>query len=318
VILVLSHSADDHAVGVLDALDRAGHPAVLMDTSQFPVRASLTQRFEGGCCTYQFAPDGDQIDLAACRVGWWRRPQPFSLHPGISPDVVSFTYSECNEAMTGLWAALDLIWVNPPQLDEVAHHKPYQLAAATAVGLPIPRTLITNSPDEAHKLITELGPEHTVYKTFLASEQCWRETRIVRPGEVEMLDFLRLAPAIFQEYIPAVADIRATVVGSKIFSAAIYAAKGGYHLDYRMDMRGATFEPTHLSPETEQAVFALMKRLGLVFGAVDLRRTRNRGDIFLEINPAGEWRFIEERTGQPITRAVAELLAGLDNDRISA
>ena len=32
--------------------------------------------------------------------------------------------------------------------------------------------------------------------------------------------------------------------------------------------------------------------------------------VFLEVNPAGQWLFVEERTGQPITAAVAAQLIG--------
>lgn len=312
VILIVSHPADDHAAVVLDALDRVGHPAVLVDTARFPSDASLTQRFDGDRRYYEWSIDGQSIDLSCCRAGWWRRPLPFTLQSGITPGVTSFAYSECHEAVAGLWAALELDWVNPPELDEAAHHKPYQLAAATKVGLPIPRTVITNDPDVAREFIATLGPERTVYKTFLATEQYWRETRVVRPEELELLDSVRLAPVIFQEYVPAIADVRVTVVGERMFAAAIIPAPGGYELDYRMDMDGASFEPVELPVETRQGVHALMERLGLVFGAVDLRRTPDDRYVFLEVNPAGEWRFVEERTDQPITRAVAELLVEFD------
>ena len=312
MILIISHPADDHAVGVLGALDHVGYPAVLVDTARFPSDATLSQRFDGDQRHYGWSTDGRTIDLSTCRAGWWRRPQPFTLQPGISPDVMSFTYSECHEAVAGLWAALDLNWVNPPEFDEIAHHKPHQLAAAMEVGLPVPRTVITNDPNVARKFIAALGPERTVYKTFLASEQCWRETRVMRPDELELLDSVRLAPVIFQEYVPAVADVRVTVVGERMFAAAIIPAPGGYELDYRMDMDGASFEPIELPGETKRGIHALMRRLGLVFGAVDLRRTPDDRYIFLEVNPAGEWRFVEERTNQQITYAVAELLAELD------
>jgi hypothetical protein len=36
--------------------------------------------------------------------------------------------------------------------------------------------------------------------------------------------------------------------------------------------------------------------------------------VFLEINPAGEWLFVEERSGQPITEAVADFLVMLDRE----
>jgi glutathione synthase/RimK-type ligase-like ATP-grasp enzyme len=311
VILIVSYPADDHAGRVLEELERAGHSALLVDTAQFPLRDSLAIAFEPGVAKYEITVDGRSVALDECRAGWWRRSQPFVLDPQIDPDVAAFTYSECHEAVAGLWAALGLKWINPPELDEHAHHKPYQLAAAVKVGLPIPQTLITNDPEAARKFISRLSPEHTVYKTFLASEAHWRETRILRNEELAILDRVRLAPVIFQEYVPATADIRATVVGDRIFAAAINAAPSGYQIDYRMDMSEAAFEPTKLTKETEEKILALMRALGLIYGAIDLRRT-DKGDVFLEVNPAGEWLFVEERTGQPISRAMAELLAELD------
>ena len=311
MILVVSHAGDDHAVAVLSSLSRAGHAAALVDTSKFPQNACLTERFEDHQSHFQLSIDGNHIDLSSCRAGWWRRPQPLVVDPRMSPAAASFSYSECHEALAGLWPALNLKWMNPPHLDEVAHHKPYQLAVATEVGLRIPRTVITNDPAVARKFIEELAPQRCVYKTFLASETCWRETRVIQPNEVEMLDAVRHAPVIFQEYISAEADMRVTVVGPKMFPAAITPAPGGYDVDYRMDMAGAIFQPATLDSDTRKGIRKLMDRLGLVYGAIDLRRTVD-GDVFLEINPAGEWQFVEERTGQPITDSMAELLAEFD------
>ena len=53
----------------------------------------------------------------------------------------------------------------------------------------------------------------------------------------------------------------------------------------------------------------LMARLGIVYGAFDLRRTPDGDHVFLEVNTAGEFLFVEERTGMPITDAVASWLA---------
>ncbi|UCR85175.1 MvdC/MvdD family ATP grasp protein [Pseudomonas chlororaphis] len=312
MILIVSHAADDHATGVIAALCRSGHPQLLLDTAQYPHRSALTQRFGGGSPSYEFSINGRRIDLGTCAAGWWRRPQPFTLHTGIAPEVATFTYTECHEAVSGLWAALDLVWVNPPDRDEVAHHKPYQLAVAYEVGMPIPRTVITSDPEVARQFVEELGPQRTIYKTFLASEGHWRETRLLRSSELPLLDRVSLAPVIFQEFVPAQADIRVTVVGEKMFATAITAAPGAYKIDYRMDLDGARFEPTELPAGTAKALHALMQRLGLVYGAVDLRRTPEGEHVFLEINPAGEWRFVEDRTSQPITEAMAELLIGLD------
>jgi MvdD pre-ATP grasp domain len=315
MIIVVSHAEDDHATGVLAALAARRHPVSLVDTGLFPVRSRLTQRFGDGDPRYELVVDGVAVDLAPARVGWWRRPRPFTLHDGIAPDVAAFTYTECHEAVAGLWAALDLAWVNPPALDEAAHHKPYQLAVAAEVGLPIPRTVITNDPDEAAAFAEANGAGRTIFKTFLATEEHWRETRILRSDELALLDHVRLAPVIFQAFVPAVADIRVTAIGERLFATAITSAPGAYAYDYRMDLGGATFTPTELDPDMEEKLLALMRRLGIVYGAIDLRRTPDDGDVFLEVNPAGEWRFVEDRSGQPITEAMADLLVGLDRER---
>jgi glutathione synthase/RimK-type ligase-like ATP-grasp enzyme len=52
-----------------------------------------------------------------------------------------------------------------------------------------------------------------------------------------------------------------------------------------------------------------MRRLGLVYGAIDLRLTGDGRYVFLEINPAGQFRYVEEQTGQPLAAALAARLA---------
>ena len=45
------------------------------------------------------------------------------------------------------------------------------------------------------------------------------------------------------------------------------------------------------------------------YRAVGLRRTPNGDYVFFEVNPAGQWHFVEQRTGLPISQAVADYLA---------
>lgn len=314
MILVFSHPGDDHAKGVLCELARRGHPSILIDSSQFPAHASLNQSFSPAGVHLEYVEASRRVDLGKCRAAWWRRPLPHTLHDGLDPTMQSFTYTECHEAFAGALALLQVHWVNPPHMDERAHHKPLQLATALRVGLTVPRTLVTNDPDAAREFIAETESVGTIYKTFLATEKHWRETRILRVEEREMLDSVRLAPIIFQEYVAADADIRVTVVGDEMFAAAIRPNPDGYSVDYRMDMASATFEPTELPEHVVESLQALMRSLGIVYGAADLRRTTDGRYVFLEVNPAGEWRFVEERTAQPITAALASLLIKLDAD----
>jgi hypothetical protein len=317
VILVVSHDGDDHAGRVLGALARAGHPALLFDTAAFPQHMTVAQRFGEGAVRFDVATHGRRLAVDDCGAVWWRRPQPFTLHPALDPGVACFAYSECREAIEGMWAASAAVWVNDPARDDAAHHKPFQLTVAAAVGLAIPKTLITNDPVEARAFIDALGPERTIFKTFLATEDHWRETRLLRRDELALLDQVRLAPVIFQEYIPADADVRLTVIGDDAFAVEVTKSPSAYPVDYRVDLDGATFAPVRLPDEVLRSVHALLDRLGLRYGAVDLLRTDD-GYIFLEVNPAGEFLFVEDRSGVPLAAAMASYLARIDRQRSAA
>lgn len=205
-----------------------------------------------------------------------------------------------------------MFWVNDPATDHVAHRKIKQLKVAQDVGLKLPDTLITNSPDQARRYIDSRGYRNTIYKAFSALEQAWRETRILKEDELGMIDYVRYAPVIFQEYIEAAVDLRITIVGEDVFPAAIYSQATSYPTDFRMDMARARMEPTTLPDDIEARLHDLMGRLGLRYGAIDMRLQPDGTYVFLEINPAGQWLFVEEATGQPISASLARLL--VEND----
>lgn len=313
MILIVSHDADDHAQAVLRRIREAQHPVTQVDTAEYPGLVTHALRYGDGR-RGELVNRGQTVDLDRVGAVWWRRPQPYVLDPGLDAGTVTFALTECHEAMSGMWHALDAAWVNPPASDEVAHHKPLQLARAEEIGLSVPRTLITNDPAAAAAFADELGLDRTVYKTFMATEENWRETRLLRADELELLEAVRLAPVIFQEYVDAAADVRVTVVGDELLAAEIAVAPSSYRVDYRMDMAAASFTPAELPDEISDKLLALMKRLDIVYGAIDLRRTGSGEYVFLEVNPAGEWLFVEERTALPITAAVADLLMRLDTE----
>jgi D-alanine-D-alanine ligase-like ATP-grasp enzyme len=83
-------------------------------------------------------------------------------------------------------------------------------------------------------------------------------------------------------------------------------------LDYDVDVRmnvDAKHVAHDLPNDVSDKLRALMRRLGLVYGAIDLRLSEDGRYVFLEINPAGQFLYVEEQTGQPITSALAARLA---------
>jgi glutathione synthase/RimK-type ligase-like ATP-grasp enzyme len=312
MILVVSYPGDEHTDRVVDLLHQAGHDTARLDLGDLPSRAAAEFRYNGGPPVIRVRTADGNVDLGGCRVAWWRRIRPFGVDASVtSPEDRAFVASETTQAVYGALSGLNCDWVNQPHLDEAAHRKPYQWSVAGQVGLSLPRTLVTNSPDRALEFVTSVGVGRTVFKAFLASTAAWRETRLVREDDLARIDSVRYAPVIFQEYVEGV-DLRITVVDDVMYAAEIDATRTTYPVDMRMVVGEAMVRPVDLPPDVSAALRRLMRRLGLVYGAIDMRRRPDGTYVFFEVNPAGQWLFVEERTGQPISRAVADALTARD------
>ncbi len=314
MILIVSTPRDEHTQVVAAELLKLGVRSHILDLSEFPLRLGLRMDFTDGKKSFILGCVKSGLDFSNFGSAWWRRPQ----QPQIGSDIIrtshrQFAMGEIYEALQGLWLSMDSYWINDPARDQAAQHKVYQLRVAQEIGLDIPETLVTNCPDAAHDFLESHPPNQVVYKSFSATESEWRETRLVKQKERELLENVRYAPVIFQEYVDADADLRVTVVGEEIFAAAIYSQETLYKVDFRMDMGNARVEPLTLPPVVQDKLHQYMSRLGLVYGAIDMRRTPSGRYVFLEINPAGQWLFIEQKTNQKISNAVARNLASHDS-----
>ena len=121
------------------------------------------------------------------------------------------------------------------------------------------------------------------------------------------MDQVRFAPVTFQEFVPADLDLRVIVVEDDVFAASI-RSEAEYQTDYRAGIGSAEFAPYALPDQVASALVELHKRLGLVYGASDFRVTPDGEHVFLEVNPAGEYLFASDRTGQPVPQAIAACL----------
>lgn len=315
MILIISSKTDDHTVPVFEQLKAKNADVQLFDFSEFPTRLSIVVSYKDGDREYRLLNGDEEIDLGTCNVIWWRRPQRFEIDDRVvDPTAYEFAYSESLEAINGLLLALDAEWVNQPSHDEEASRKINHLRVAQEIGFKIPETLVTNSATEARAFVDTHGVRSTVYKAFRALPEAWRETRVLHPGELQMLSEVNLAPVIFQEYIPGNVDLRITVVGDQIFAAAIHSQTTDYPIDYRADLASAKMERHELPEDITKKIHEFMNCLRLSFGAIDMRLTPDDQYVFLEINPAGLYDFVEGPTGLPITEAIADLLIAYDEE----
>lgn len=315
MILVVAPDDDDHAAEVLPRLSALGAEVLRVDLARIPLETTLELAFAGGEPERLALHDrGRRIDLAACEAVWWRRPARYAALDAIAhADARRFAQQEWYAAFAGLWHALPARWVNDPVRQDVAIRKPFQLATAARAGLAVPRTLVTADPDAARAFASTCPADDellgAVVKTLTPVPG--RYTHRLRATDLDALDALRAAPAIVQEYVDGV-DLRVIAAGRELFSMEVDARRTAHPEDCRRDWANAleTARPARLPDDVARRLLATMDRLGLVYGAIDLRRRDDGEHVFLEVNPAGQWLYVEEATGLPITDAVAHLLAG--------
>jgi hypothetical protein len=252
------------------------------------------------------------LDLGKVTAVWYRRViQPGPI-PALPPGERFFVAGELRHLVMGLVLNPDAIWVNPIDRVFVAEHKLYQLQIARQLGFRVPRTLVSRNSDEL-RTFSEENAAGTICKPifhgmFVDETSSYSVyTRRVTPESIDA-DSVKSCPVLLQEEIPRCADVRATIIGSKCFVADI---KGDSSLvDWRDPDVPVDYSESNLSADQEAMCRAMLARLGLKYGAFDFLRTPDGELVFLEINPTGEWAWLEDRLGFPMRDAFIQLFFG--------
>ncbi len=308
-VLVLTAPVDPTADLVLTHLHRDGVPFLRLDAAQFPTEVTLTGEIGQGP-RWRVALDG--VPLDEVQAVYYRRPGRFEFDTAIPLDMIGWCEGQ---ARFGFWGALESLpttWINAPSSVHRAEYKPRQLAHAAAAGLTVPPTLVTNDP-QAVAEFAERQPDGIVTKALYARMPRNDDGRLSGvlyttevPADRHRDPSVAATAHLFQAKLMKKTDVRVIVVGDDVFATEI---KNSGELDWRRSHATLTYRPCELPEALLAAVHRLMHSLGLVFGALDFVLTE-QGYQFIEINPNGQWGWIENRTGQPISRALATALQG--------
>lgn len=315
LILIVSTQFDPHVDIIIQQLHEHQIPFVRFNTEDFPLKSSLTILFEGIRHSEELTfPNNPEIKGSDITAVWYRRPAPFEFPLEFSPAAHIFAERETRQAIRGLWELLDCLWVNHPEKNRVAEVKLNQLKTAAKLGLEIPKTLVTNNPEEATKffhscsgniIIKSLGGG--LVTDELNSTAIY--TNVVQESDFQEIESIRYTPALFQEYVPKEIELRITVIGKKVFAAEIHSqTRETTRHDWRRDTLNLPHQEHRLPRDIERRCSALVESFGLNFGAIDMILTPDGRYVFLEINPNGQWAWVEELTGLPISEAMVQLL----------
>lgn len=313
-VFIVSTIADAATDDVVQKLTNLGVPHKRLNTEQYPFSSTLTvdpaKTFQDGWIVLS----GEEMPTPSSI--WYRRLRTPSKPQGMDEGVYTFCLQENRAALMGGILGFAGRWMSHPAAVWQAEYKPFQLSLAAQVGLQIPRTVVTNDPIVIRRAFTEfqemiVKPARSGYLTHNGQEFAIFTSRVLQE-HLDELESTAWSPAIYQARIPKQVDLRITIVGRKLFAAAIDSQSDpAASLDWRQTRNPLLpHRPIALPVDIVEKLLSMMDSLRLTFGAIDMVLTPSGEYVFLEVNPNGQWLWIDDMLGCGISDAVASWLAG--------
>lgn len=316
-VLLVTHSGDYFTVDrVAEALARRGARPVRFDTDLFPEELRLSAALGPGGARHFIRAGVEEVEASEVRAVWARRVWPPRLSERLDERFRAACVRESGAALEGFFDGLSgARWVNDQLRERAAENKLLQLRLALESGLEIPPTLLTNDARRA-RAFYEAEDGLVVAKLLrplsvsMGAAPFFVYTSDVRAADIEALDSLRHCPVVFQRKIEKRRELRVAYVAGRLFPGALDAAGSARgRTDWRLaEPSECSWSHASLDQPTAARLEALMRRLGLDYGAIDLIETPDGRLVFLEVNPGGEWGMLEHDLDLPISEAIADAL----------
>jgi ATP-grasp ribosomal peptide maturase len=314
-VLVVADDRDETATRVCAVLRERAVPVFRFDTADFPGRLRLHAALDDGEWTGHIVRDGERVDLAEVRSVFLRRPRPFEVPTHLTVAERWHAATESRYGLGGVLVSLPVPYANHPARSADAAYKPRQLRDLRACGLSTPPTLVTNSPDAVREFADRHGT--LVCKALAACVLHTGDTAHVaytrKVTDLDDLGGVDYAAHLLQPFITSEYAVRLTVIGQRFHAVRITAGSERAAVDWRSDYDSLRYEVIDLPPSVVTGVAAYMKMAGLHYGAWDFLVQEDGTHVALEINPEGNYAWIEEETPLPISASIASFLTGEDH-----
>ncbi|MEU3347161.1 ATP-grasp ribosomal peptide maturase [Streptomyces sp. NPDC006700] len=313
-VLVVTKELDPEADLVVDELTIRRVPVMRFDMGDFPLSMSLSVEHAAAPWAGVLADEYRSVRLEEVRAVYYRRPRLPAVSEGLQEPHRTWANEQALASLLGTLYALPVTWVNRPDVDGIASHKPGQLPVAAAHGLRTPRSLITTDQEVARKFCYQVDSP-VICQPLMGGPLEYPDghrtgvpTHVVDPDTID--DSVSLTAHLFQEWVPKTHEVRLTVVGKEMFAAEIRAGSDAARVDWRSDYDALTYDVCQVPDDVRAGVLSWLEHFRLSFGAFDFAVTPAGDWVMFECNPSGEWSWIQNKTGLPIATHIADLLAG--------
>jgi glutathione synthase/RimK-type ligase-like ATP-grasp enzyme len=318
LIAIISNAADVTADFLEGRIRKRGKRVVRINTEDL-ARLQVNFSLETSRVDASFLLHGTHHRFRDLTAIYYRRPKLPDVAAELDGGLRSWVQNELRRVWGGLLlATAEAKWINHPNAITSANYKPEQLCRARNMGLLVPDTIITNVPSSAMQFCQSHGWNVVVKPVGHGEIQadCEESDRLVYTsllGESQRQELALVAncPTLFQAHIKKQLDIRATVVDGSCVSVALHSQEQpASAVDCRREnMRGMRYSLFDLPEDLAQRLIALTRSYRLHFAAIDLALDPTGRYWFLELNPAGQWAWLEEITKAPISDALIDSLS---------
>ncbi|HEX3531215.1 MAG TPA: hypothetical protein VH988_29490 [Thermoanaerobaculia bacterium] len=321
-ILIPTVPEDEHAYAVAHVLRLKGAQPTLWLTPDFPTRSTESIGFSNAESWVEIRDIEDVSLPSDFDVLWNRRAREEITEARLHAADRGFARIQCARFRTAFLSILSdkalargALCVNPWANALRTENKLWQHHVAAQAGLRMPESLYTNDPGKIRQFLEK--HEGTIaYKPFLGAlwndgEYSWGYfTNAIREEHLVADELLRAVPGIYQRLVPKAYELRVTIIGKRAFAVKLdsQSTSLGKHDWRRAYEDGLSMTPFELPEEVRQQCLDLLKRLGLVFGCLDFIVTPDEEYVFLEVNQAGQFLFVEQYSGLPLLDAFCEFL----------
>ena len=239
--------------------------------------------------------DDNWVDLDESDLVWCRRFTRAQRHD----DGHEFLTKQWNSASWSLAHSVTTKWIDRPRDIVDAELKPRQLQYAQEVGLRVPNTLVSQDPDRIQSFFrSEAGG--VVVKPLKASIRKQIFTVDLAEEAFERPDDFRAFPAIYQQRIHGDHHLRIVFLPDRPFFFRLESGE----LDWRKytDLK---IEQVDVDSVVAKQCGLLLRKLNLTMGIIDAKVVDGE-TWFLEVNPQGQFLFLEALTGSNLRDAYAD------------
>lgn len=315
-ILIISNKGDVTTDLVVKRLYQLDVPFKRFNTEDFPQNVRCTIKVNNIDNEISISNENWELTSNDIKSIWYRRPKlPEFSNVSFSHDEFNFAIRESNSFILNLWAIFkDKHWVNNPFHLYLAERKAFQLKIASESGFNIPNTIITNDFNVALKFI-ESNNKSVIAKPISHGSFGSDDEFAIYTTDLENTEYIlsnesvNHSPFILQEKIKEKFDVRVSIFGTKIFAHKINSTKQSYEIDWRvLKPDEISYELLDIPPTLQNNINRFMKTVHLKYGAMDFVVDKNGIWYFIEINPNGQFAWLEIANGDRLIDSLIELL----------